>query len=88
MASGRAAAQAVHDSLYGKGGIAIGFWRPEEKDFEEIPPDIPSQARPAISEKQPAARCDNFTEVALGLSESQVLSEAERCLQCGVCSQC
>ena len=89
MASGRAAARAVHRSLG-----TVGQKRPASpggrmtKDFMEIPSDIPSQARPTMSERQPAARCDNFTEVALGLSESQVVSEAERCLQCGVCAQC
>ncbi len=88
MASGRAAARAVHQSLNGGAKAACESWRPEDKDFMEIPSDIPSQARPTMSERQPAARCDNFTEVALGLSESQVVSEAERCLQCGVCSQC
>jgi NADPH-dependent glutamate synthase beta subunit-like oxidoreductase/NAD-dependent dihydropyrimidine dehydrogenase PreA subunit len=88
MASGRAAAHAVDELLNGRVDMAHEPWRPEDKDFSEIPSNIPSQARPTMSERQPAARCDNFTEVALGLSESQVLSETERCLQCGVCSQC
>jgi NADPH-dependent glutamate synthase beta subunit-like oxidoreductase/Pyruvate/2-oxoacid:ferredoxin oxidoreductase delta subunit len=88
MASGRAAARAVHESLNGSEDAASESWRPEDRDFSEIPSNIPSQARPTMSERQPAARCDNFMEVALGLSESQVLSESERCLQCGVCSQC
>jgi hypothetical protein len=41
-----------------------------------------------MPERQPAERIRNFYEVALGLSEQQVLAEASRCLQCGVCSEC
>lgn len=41
-----------------------------------------------MPERQPGVRADNFMEVALGLTAGQVLSEAERCLQCGVCSEC
>ncbi|MFH1243237.1 MAG: FAD-dependent oxidoreductase [Pseudomonadota bacterium] len=88
MASGRAAARSVHRHLSGEELITKRTSRPEEKDFIEIPPDIPSLARPTMPERQPGARKDNFSEVALGLSETQVLSEAERCLQCGVCSEC
>ena len=62
--------------------------RPEDRDFSEIPSDIPSVARPTMPERQPSVRKMNFSEVALGLSESQVIFEAERCLQCGICSEC
>jgi ferredoxin len=41
-----------------------------------------------MPEKQLKAREGAFDEVALGLSESQVISETERCLQCGICSEC
>jgi hypothetical protein len=41
-----------------------------------------------MSERQPSARCGSFDEVALGLTETQVFTEAARCLQCGVCSEC
>jgi ferredoxin len=37
---------------------------------------------------QPTARCDQFPEVDLGMSEAQLHAETERCLQCGVCSEC
>ncbi len=62
--------------------------RKQNKDFPEIPKDIPTQNRVPMPEKQPVARKNNFSEVALGLSESQVIYETGRCLQCGVCSEC
>ncbi|MBW1922353.1 MAG: FAD-dependent oxidoreductase [Deltaproteobacteria bacterium] len=88
MASGRATALAVHRSLAGDEPAESTPLRPKDRDFSEIPPDIPSLHRPTMPERQPGARCDNFSEVALGLSESQVLQEAERCLQCGLCAEC
>ena len=33
-------------------------------------------------------RLNNFREVSLGLSEEEALAEAQRCLSCGVCSEC
>ncbi|MCP4665834.1 MAG: FAD-dependent oxidoreductase, partial [Deltaproteobacteria bacterium] len=88
MSTGRAVAASVHTYLSVDEGPVQETWRPEDKDFAEIPADIPSLSRPTMPERQLTARCENFGEVALGLSQSQVLSEAERCLQCGLCSEC
>ncbi len=88
MASGRAAAHSVHRHLSGEDVLRARTSRPEDIDFPEIPADLPSLARPRMPERQPATRKDNFSEVALGLSEAQVIFEAERCLQCGICSEC
>ncbi|MFN2237638.1 MAG: FAD-dependent oxidoreductase, partial [Anaerolineales bacterium] len=33
-------------------------------------------------------RVNNFTEVDLTLTEEQAIAEAERCLKCGICSEC
>jgi NADPH-dependent glutamate synthase beta subunit-like oxidoreductase/NAD-dependent dihydropyrimidine dehydrogenase PreA subunit len=88
MARGRETARCVHKKLSSEEAPFKATSRPQDKDFPEIPSDIPSVARPEMSERQPAARCNNFLEVSLGLSEAQVLSEAERCLQCGICSEC
>ena len=33
-------------------------------------------------------RLNNFEEVELGFSEEQAVAEAERCLNCGTCSEC
>ncbi|MGQ9459592.1 MAG: FAD-dependent oxidoreductase, partial [Anaerolineae bacterium] len=37
---------------------------------------------------RPEERVADFREVELGLTEEQALAEAERCLQCGLCSEC
>jgi len=88
MAAGRSVARSVHAALSGEVIRLNGLSRPEDREYPQIPEDIPSLARPTMPERQPAIRKDNFSEVALGLSESQVILEAERCLQCGVCSEC
>lgn len=88
MASGRKAARAVHRDLSGETSVGDFPIRPQDRDFAAITRDIPSLARAHMPERQPAARAGNFSEVALGLSESQVYFEAARCLQCGVCSEC
>ncbi len=92
MASGRNVARTVHCQISGETDLHacpdIRTTRPEQRDFLEIPMDIPFMARPAMPERQPAARKGNFSEVAGGLSAHQVTFEAERCLQCGVCSEC
>jgi NADPH-dependent glutamate synthase beta subunit-like oxidoreductase/NAD-dependent dihydropyrimidine dehydrogenase PreA subunit len=88
MASGREAARAVHRQLSGE-DLAVGsISRPSERDFCTIPADLPSLARVHMPERQAANRCSGFAEVALGLTETQVLAESARCLQCGVCSEC
>jgi NADPH-dependent glutamate synthase beta subunit-like oxidoreductase/formate hydrogenlyase subunit 6/NADH:ubiquinone oxidoreductase subunit I len=88
MAAGRSVALTVYRDLSGEEvAVTLGS-RPEDREFAEIPKDIPSLSRPTMPERQPAVRKDNFSEVALGLSEAQVLFEAERCLQCGICSEC
>ncbi len=87
MAGGKAVAERVLRDIC-KIEILVRSRRPEDRDFPDIPTDIPKMNRAAMPEKQPAGRERNFAEVALGLSEAQVIHEAERCLQCGVCSEC
>ncbi len=88
MASGREAAAAVHRRFLREPHHVSLPRRPGDRDFPEIAPDVPSLARVRMPERQLAARTHSFSEVALGLSESQTGSEAARCLQCGVCSEC
>jgi NADPH-dependent glutamate synthase beta subunit-like oxidoreductase/NAD-dependent dihydropyrimidine dehydrogenase PreA subunit len=88
MARGKAVAKDILTNVCGITISSKHHQRPRNKDFPEIPKDIPTQNRVPMPEKQPVARKDNFSEVALGLSESQVIYESGRCLQCGVCSEC
>ncbi len=94
MASGRAAALAVHSFLTGEtipdgqSAERCSSSRPQELDFPEITAEIPSVPRAKMPELRPASRRELSVEVALGLTEDQLHSETSRCLQCGVCSEC
>ncbi len=88
MAAGRKVALTVHRSISGEQYEGVSVLRPRNRDFQEIPKDLAVLSRPEMPHRPPDARKDNFSEVALGYSESQIFFEAGRCLQCGVCSQC
>ena len=90
MASGRAAAKAVHKYISGEdlNTRAPVFYRRQDLDYPEITPRIPSAPRERMSERSPASRLQLATEVELGLTEDQARCESSRCLQCGVCSEC
>jgi NADPH-dependent glutamate synthase beta subunit-like oxidoreductase/NAD-dependent dihydropyrimidine dehydrogenase PreA subunit len=87
MASGRAAAAAVHRFLT---GAATGpcSSRPEDLDFPRITPETPSVPRARSSQLKPISPNTLRGEVDSGLTEDQVHSEVSRCLQCGVCCDC
>ncbi len=87
MASGRAVAHSVHEDLSGERSPFKRF-RTSDLDFVPIAPDIPRMDRADMPETQARGRRSGFDEVALGLTEAQVLAEASRCLQCGSCSEC
>ena len=88
MASGRKAARTLYMDFSGKYNQFDGNLRPEDKEYPEIPSNLPYLSRPIMPEMRPETRSNNFSEVALGLGKAQVISESERCLQCGVCSEC
>jgi heterodisulfide reductase subunit A-like polyferredoxin len=46
---------------------------------------IPRERMPRLAAQE---RSGNFNEVQLGFTEEQVRGEAQRCLNCGVCSEC
>lgn len=86
MAAGRAAANAAHREISGEALVRPTF-RPEA-EYPEIDRTLPSSPRQSEPERQPQVRVADFDEVALGLSEDQILAEAGRCLNCGICSEC
>ena len=88
MAAGRNLARNLNVSIAGQPAADLRVVRPEGVPYPDIPKDIPAMTRAPMPERQTNTRLDGFDEVALGLNETQVLFEAERCLQCGVCSQC
>lgn len=91
MASGRMAASSIYQDMIqedAKQGADRSGSRPRQKDFPEIPSNIQPQKRMDMPEKQPDTRRRSFEEVALGVDEAHVIAESQRCLQCGVCSEC
>jgi len=55
-------------------------------DVSDVPrKPIPRQKMPRVT---PAKRITNFNEVQLGYDEVRTQLEADRCLQCGICSEC
>ncbi|MBC2717137.1 MAG: FAD-dependent oxidoreductase [Desulfobacteraceae bacterium] len=88
MAQGRAAAIRVLDDICGVPSSENLTVRSIDRDFTPVPSDLAFVSRARMPEKNVAERKLNFDEVALGLTEAQVIEEAQRCLQCGVCSDC
>jgi heterodisulfide reductase subunit A-like polyferredoxin len=92
MAQGRRAAVSIDNYLAGR---AIETGQTEQAALELPPLDCstlrPSSFRrarsshPTLSVEQ---RLAGFDEVDLPMSEEAALEEAERCLQCGLCSDC
>ncbi len=90
MASGRAAARAVHRFLAGEESLSeeAVFSRPQDLDYAEIGSHIPACSRERGAGRISELHSGLFTEVEPGLTEEQVRSETSRCLQCGACSEC
>ncbi|MBU0994509.1 MAG: FAD-dependent oxidoreductase [Proteobacteria bacterium] len=87
MAAGKGAADQILKNLC-RIPVPNLTTRPVDKEFPEIGPHAAVQKRTPMPEKRPVNRQENFSEVALGLSEADVAYEAQRCLQCGVCAEC
>ncbi len=87
MAEGRRAAVTALNDLY-QLGLNGDAGRVSDREFNAVPDDLPLCSRSIMPEQPVKKRANGYTEVALGLSEEQVIHEAGRCLQCGVCSEC
>lgn len=65
----------------------------EGRDYFLPVPDKPFRLKPRkrrvkYSKIPLEKRLNSFEEIFLGLSEEEVRQEAERCLECGICSEC
>ena len=58
------------------------------KAVEIDPSGEPEKPRVKMSALPVAERKNNFNEIALGFTEEDAKKEAERCLSCGLCSEC
>ncbi|MBF0228675.1 MAG: FAD-dependent oxidoreductase [Desulfamplus sp.] len=57
-------------------------------DYTPISENIPKAERAKVREIHLDQRQGNFNEVELGLDEQEGQKEADRCLNCGYCSEC
>ena len=86
VASGKEAAESIHRYING-----LDLREGREKEWEHVKPDTAGEAqhgRVAVRCLDPAARECNFLEVSFGYDEAEARAEAQRCLRCGICSEC
>jgi heterodisulfide reductase subunit A-like polyferredoxin len=89
VGGGIEAAESIHRYLKGldlKEGRSEG--EEAHKRWREVPKDEEGQPREVMAALPPEYSCCSFEEIAKGYSEEQAKKEAERCLNCGVCSEC
>ncbi len=56
----------------------------DKADVSNVP-KVPREKYPLM---KPEDRKTNFQEVGIGFAEAQAIAEANRCLACGICSEC
>ncbi len=86
VAGGKEAAESIHRFLNG-----LDMTEGRAKDWEFVKPETAGEkkkARVPGRKTAPAEREGNFNEVAFGYDEREARAEADRCLKCGICSEC
>ncbi|MDY6893581.1 MAG: NAD(P)-binding protein [Chloroflexota bacterium] len=86
IAAGKEAAISIDRYLRGE-NLTVG----REKEFAPVDVStegIEKQPRKKTPKIAPEERKNDFREVALNYSEEMAKAEAERCLSCGLCSEC
>lgn len=91
VAAGKRAAESIDRYLRGEDMLSARFESTVRPVVQELLPETKNR------EKRPRAdqsmvpedhRTDNFNEVEGGFTEEAALAEAERCLNCAMCSEC
>jgi heterodisulfide reductase subunit A-like polyferredoxin len=91
VAAGKRVAESIDRYLKEKdllGGRFEDMLRPLPQELLPELERVEKKFRPRPEELAPASRLRNFDEVEKGLTEEQALAEAERCLNCALCSEC
>jgi heterodisulfide reductase subunit A len=88
IAAGERAAKSIHQYLQGEELAAEETGLPVVPLHEVDLRQAQKQARVAMPKTDTANRTAGFDEVELGFTEAQARTEALRCLNCGVCSEC
>jgi len=87
--AGKEAAKSIDRYLRGE-DVTLGRKRDWSKGIADKAgvSSVKKEERPKMRELEPKERITHFREVVQGYNEEEVLREAERCLNCGVCSEC
>ncbi len=93
VAAGREAAESIHRYLNGRDLREGREWPlrplpPEEGHWSPVPGREARKPRARMPELPRAEWTQGFREINLGYTEDQAVAEAERCINCGVCSEC
>ena len=83
---GKEAAESIHRYING-----MDLRDSREKDWSYVKPETEGEAlhsRTSMRTLPVAEREGNFKEISLGFTEEEARAEAERCLKCGICSEC
>ncbi len=86
VACGKEAAISIERYLTG-----LDLREGREKEWDYVRPDLEDEhimERMPVKRRPPAERKDDFKEIAAGFSEEEAKTESERCLNCGICSEC
>jgi heterodisulfide reductase subunit A-like polyferredoxin len=91
VAGGKEAAESIDRYLQGQ-DLAAGRGLSEEtkamRNWADIPLNEEKKPREVMPQLPHEVCCTCFDEVKKGYSEDQARAEAERCLNCGICSEC
>ncbi len=92
VGAGRKATEAMDRYLNGKNldeyARTLAAEKAPGRNWQEIPEGLPAVERAQPQHLESTARVGGFDEVNLGFSEEDARREAERCLNCGLCSEC
>ncbi len=86
VSCGKEAAESIHRFING-----IDLKEGRDKKWEHVKPETADEVkknRVKVRCLDPQSRECNFLEVSYGYSEDEAKAEAERCLKCGICSEC
>jgi heterodisulfide reductase subunit A-like polyferredoxin len=86
VSCGKEAAESIHRFING-----MDLKEGREKKWEHVKPETADEVkknRVKVRCLDPKARECNFLEVSYGYNEDEAKAEADRCLKCGICSEC
>jgi heterodisulfide reductase subunit A-like polyferredoxin len=88
ISAGKNAAKEIIWYLDGKKGTPPVSKKVDEREPRDFPQFVPFKERVRIPELEPDKRIHSFDEVQKIISEEEAVAEAQRCLACGICSEC